>query len=68
MEREGEKDHEWTNSSVLNDAVAVFPAEVSSVLNDIFERFAPVKGVRYLTAAVERQLAKKKQPKSGSPL
>jgi hypothetical protein len=65
MESEGETNHEWTTSSVVNDAVAVYPAEVSSVLNDIFERFDPVKGVRYLTAAVERQLAKKKQPKSG---
>lgn len=50
----------------LNDAAAVYPAGFSSGLEEFFERYEPVKAVRYLTAAVERQLAKKKQKKSKS--
>ncbi len=51
----------WSESSMLNEAAAVYPASLTSMLGEIFERYEPVKGVRYLTAAVERQLAKKKK-------
>jgi hypothetical protein len=50
----------------LNDAAAIYPAGFATGLEEFFERYEPVKAVRYLTAAVERQLAKKKQKKTKS--